>query len=376
MPELFGLSETGFKAKDLTTIKQELEAALVREVDPGLQFGPGSVAGVLTGIVANQAGQVWESLQGLYHSLQPQTASGNALDALCSLTGTFRTQADKSRVTVVLTLEPHARVPKNSRMQTIGGHNFIIRDEVVNDSPTLTNIEAECIAEEVGPIIAHADTVAKIMTPVSGWSKAVFKTMLHTGRLKETDNELRISRLTELKAKGSSTLDAVGARLRQIKTVEAVYIKESSHSFEVVIKGGQEQEIAQTIWDAKPLGVQTMGAISCLVKDGNHEMKTVSFSRPAVIELQLTAKLLVQRALNDADRNSIKNALADFAYRNFTLGSEIYPSHFYSVLLTQPLVLDVVKLTLTEKSTGKAPPSEVKSDQMATLPFNNIVIEP
>ena len=83
MPDLYGLTEYGFKAKNFLTIKEELEAALIKEVDPTLQFGPGSVAGVLTGIVANQAHQVWESLQGLYHSLQPHTASGSALDALC-----------------------------------------------------------------------------------------------------------------------------------------------------------------------------------------------------------------------------------------------------------------------------------------------------
>src|SRR5580698_4934894 len=120
MPGNFGLSETGFKAKDFLTIKNDLEADLLREVDPGLQFGTGSVAGMLTSIVANQARQVWESLHGLYHSLQPTAATGKALDELGKLTGTYRLEATKSRAKVTLTLAANAKVPKGSRIQSIG----------------------------------------------------------------------------------------------------------------------------------------------------------------------------------------------------------------------------------------------------------------
>ena len=192
MPEAFGLSETGFKPKDLTTIKKELEADLLREVDPGLQFGPGSVAGILTGIVANQARQVWESLAGLYHSLQPTAAMGKALDELCQLTGTYRAKAAKSRARVMLTLAPNTKVPRGSRLQSIGGHSFVIRDDTANDSSLTADVETECVAEIEGPLWAHANTAAKIMTPIAGWSKAVFTSMIEPGRLKETDEDLRI----------------------------------------------------------------------------------------------------------------------------------------------------------------------------------------
>ena len=375
MPGNFGLSETGFKAKDLTTIKQELEADLLREVDPGLQFGPGSVAGILTGIVANQARQVWESIHSLYHSLQPAAATGRALDELCQLTGTYRLQATKSRAKIMLTLAPNAKVPQGSRLQSIGGHNYIIRDDVSHDSSIATDVEAECVAEIAGPFIAHADTVAKIMTPVSGWSKAVFKHMIEQGRLPETDDDLRIRRIVELKAKGSSTIDAIRSRLRQLKTVEAVHIKEASHSFEVVIKGGHEHEIAQTIWEAKPLGVLTSGILSHSVTDSLGETRAIFFSRPTVIDLALYAKLTVRRTITDIELDSIKNSLADYAVKHFTMGREIYPSRFYRVLLEQPNVLDVEKLNLTDRSSGKPAPADMKPDHIASLNFNDISLD-
>jgi uncharacterized phage protein gp47/JayE len=236
MPQAFGLTDKGFKAKDFHTIKNDLEAEIRKEVDPTLHFGPGSVAGILTSIVANQARQVWEAAQGLYHSLQPNAATGNALDALCSLTGTYRGQATYSRAKMMVTLESKTTLPKDSRIQTIGGHFFTTTAEVKNDAHSKKDIEADLIAEQAGHILAHGDTIATIMTPIAGWSKAVIKHTYEMGSLDETDDELRMRRIDELKAKGSSTYDGISSRLRQVDHVEAVHIKEGVRSFEAIIK--------------------------------------------------------------------------------------------------------------------------------------------
>lgn len=375
MSKIFGLSDNGFKAKSFLNIKQELEDILRKEVDPTLHFGPGSVAGMLTGIIANQTRQVWEALQGLYHSLQPHTASGAALDALCSLTGTYRKQAQKSRVMVALTLGNNTRVPKGSRIQSIAGHNFVILADVINNSNIETTIEIEAIADEVGPIMAHKDTASKIMTPIAGWSKAVFKDMLKMGCFREEDSDLRLRRLNELSAKGCSTLDAIKARVLSLPNVEAVYIKENNRSFEAIVKGGLDDDIAQSLWDAKPLGVETVGKIAVQVKDSWGEDRDVYFSRPTIIELSLSAKVLAKNKINDYDRDIIKNAIADYALKHFTLGSKVYASQFYPVLLSQNLIKDVLQLTITEKSNNKPIPSDMKPEEMLFLPFNNIAIE-
>ena len=194
-------------------------------------------------------------------------------------------------------------------------------------------------------------------------------------RLPETDDDLRIRRIIELKAKGSSTIDAIRSRLRQLKTVEAVHVKDASHSLEVVIKGGHEHEIAQTLWDAKPLGVLTSGTVSHPVTDSLGETRTIFFSRPTVIDLALYAKLTVRRTLTDIELDSVKNSLADYAVKHFTIGHEIYPSRFYRVLLEQPQVLDVEKLILTDRSSGKPAPADMKPDHIASLNFNDIHVE-
>jgi uncharacterized phage protein gp47/JayE len=209
MSQAWGLSDAGFKPKELNLIKEELETALKNEVDPYLHFGPGSVASVLVGIIANQSRQVWEALAGLYHSLQPDSASGRALDALCSLTGTYRRKASFSKATIKLILDAQTTLHAGSRIKTIGGDFFRTTAEFSNDKAKKNEIDADFIAEEIGPKLAHDGSVAEIMTPSAGWSSAlIIKTYL-LGRYDETDEELRIRRIIELRATGSSTLDAM-----------------------------------------------------------------------------------------------------------------------------------------------------------------------
>lgn len=369
----FGLSTKGFKAKDFDVIKNELETKLRAEVDPDLHFGPDSIAGIITAIVSNQARQVWESLNGLYHSLQPETATGRALDALCSLTGTYREKAACSRSTAVFTLDAKAKVPKDSRVQSVSGHFFKVTKEVYNDANEKKEVPANLAAEETGPIVAHPNTEAKIMTPTAGWLKAAFKQTYEVGCHDETDDELRRRRFSELKAIGSSTAVGIRSRLTQLPHVESVCIKEGQHSFETIIKGGNDQEIAAAIWQCKPLGVETTGTVECTIIDSTDAPRKIRFSRPTEIPLTLNAELKVKRLLVDNELNKLKAALVDCSKAHFLLGSEVYGSRFFASILSEPLVLDVVKLEL--RASGNAAPAEIKPEQIASLAFNDIKIK-
>ncbi len=66
---------------------------------------------------------------------------------------------------------------------------------------------------------------------------------------------------------------------------------------------------------------------------------------------------------------------SNFALKNFTLGSKVYSSQFYPVLLAQDFIVDVLQLTVTEKATNKTPSQEIKPEEIIYLPFNNIAIE-
>lgn len=365
---VWGLTKVGFKAKDFDVIKNDLESDLKKEIDPQLRFGPDSVAGMITSIVAHQARQVWEAAHSLYHSLDPTSATGQALDALCALTGTHRKRASFSKAKVKVTLESNGTLAEGSRIETLGGNFFRTEKEYENESSAEAEIEAEFIAEQEGPIHAHEKTVAKIMTPTAAWKSAVIKETHEVGRFLETDEELRLRRIYELKAVGSSTRDAIQSRLIRITNVQAVHIIENEKSFEAVVQGGDEQEIAQTIWNCKPLGIFCEGKKKRMVMDSNNQSRIVRFSRPEKLDVSIYMKLKVSSTLLKDEENQIKNAIVDFSKKVFRLGAEIYLSRFYAVLLKQPKVLDVLDLKQT------TPKRAIRPYQIASLPFDAITL--
>lgn len=368
----FGLSEYGFKPKDFNTIKDELEGELKKEVDPSLHFGPGSVAGVLTAIVAHQTRQVWEAVSGLYHSLQPDSAQGAALDSLCKLTGTYRRKATFSKAKAKVSLAAKTSLPAGSRIMTISGDFFKTTKEVSNGLGKEEEYEVDLIAEEVGPRIAHQETAAKIMTPTAGWSKIRITSSEYIGHNDESDEQLRARRVRELRAAGAATLDSMRSRLLEIEGVESVFIREDVDSFEVIIKGGEEQKIANTIWELKPLGTKTAGALTCIIIDSIKQSREIRFSRPTLVPLTLHVNIKVKRLI---DAEALKLALANFACTHFKLGSEIYPSRFFASVLAFDNVLDVMSLQLRERASGSIAPSEIKEDHLASITFKDIYIE-
>jgi uncharacterized phage protein gp47/JayE len=217
----------------------------------------------------------------------------------------------------------------------------------------------------------------QIMNPVSGWVKTTFIETHKMGRLDETDNELRLKRIQGLKSNGSSTMDALGSRLQKIKGVEAFHIKEVGHSFTVIIKGGDDHEIAQAIWQSKPIGVQTEGQITVELKDFLGQPYQVKFSRPEIIPISLKANLKIAKIKDEEIstlKGALKNSLADFAANHFKMGSEVYAARFYAPILSNPLVLDVMTLSFSGKKSVLLPKT-IPSEQIASLSPDDISIE-
>jgi hypothetical protein len=79
-----------------------------------------------------------------------------------------------------------------------------------------------------------------------------------------------------------STLDGVEVlRIYENKTIanpDAFGLP--SHSFEVVIEGGDGDEIAKNIYILHPLGIETFGTEARLVRHRDDQDRIISFSRP------------------------------------------------------------------------------------------------
>ena len=167
-------------------------------------------------------------------------------------------------------------------------------------------------AEDTGSTAAPADSLTVIETPIAGWDSSINTEDALIGRDLETDQELKLRRDEELGIAGRATLEAIRAQLIAITDVIAVVTFRNisavedpdgrpPHSLDIVVQGGDEDEIAETIFETIADGIETIGTISKTVVDSQGFNQTIKFSRPTEVEIYLEVDLSVDNNLFPSD---------------------------------------------------------------------------
>lgn len=81
----YGVEPTGFSRKPLPVILAEIQAAHVTEFGPDVVQTAQSPLGQINGLMADFIGQLWELVEDVYQSYDPDQAEGTRLDTLGKL---------------------------------------------------------------------------------------------------------------------------------------------------------------------------------------------------------------------------------------------------------------------------------------------------
>lgn len=319
---------------------------------------------------------------------------------------TYQTPASNNALTASLTSVINAGAQPITAIDNMNGTITINADD--SDVPfsiavgTNLNITAQAtpvifLSQDFGPIVAPINTLTEILTPISGWISINNPKAGLTGRLIETDAELRIRRNNSLRLLGAGTVESIRARLlQQVPGVTSAFVFENrtltqepilivlnqdlvagntivvilngvtlptvtfatSHlatmnviaaliqnqpevvtatvggtanrtitmnmtsaievimipndftvsggasqatavikggrfpkSFEAVVQGGTDADVANKIWTTKPAGIQTFGNTAFTITDSQGEFQVINFSRPTPIYIWVTVAL-------------------------------------------------------------------------------------
>lgn len=278
----YGLSLDGFLSKPLTVIREELNDALRSTFGKSIDLGDKSAFGQLVGILAERYALLWELAEAIHSSQDADKASGAALEAVCTLTGTFRPPATYSLVPLVLTGTPGTPVPSGTKSSTqstdkefvtstnatitalsawAGTTTYAVGARATNAArayqctqagtsassggPTTTDeviadgagtlvwtylgegtgaIDATGVAVESGVVTAVARDIKVPVDSVPGWSSVINLADAAPGRAIATDEELRLLREEEIAQAGTSTIDAISAALIRLSNVKSVTV--------------------------------------------------------------------------------------------------------------------------------------------------------
>jgi uncharacterized phage protein gp47/JayE len=420
----FGVTAEGFVIKDLQTIRSELEVDFKSTFGDDLDVSDDSVAGQLIGNLSIKFSNIWELLQTVYNSFNPNSASSQSLDGASALVGVTRLAATPTDVVVALYGNLGTIIPINHLVsQSIAGEQFFLETAVtialtsvididysvssvldnqlytvtINGTGYTYTSDGTATANEIiaglktaidlggepvtvtdnldgtsnirstdgitafsitvdanlqvdvqaspgnyessnsGAISAPTNSIDTIVNPIAGLSSVDNIAAGATGREEETDEEFRIRRRELLTGFGSATDEAIRiALLQEVDEVtSAIVISNRTditdsegrppHSFESVVTGGDEQEIADKIWENQPSGVQPYGSITKTVVDSTGRNQTVQFSRATnvYIWVQVDYNLNTEEIFPDNGEDTIKTNIAAFGPQEFTAGKDV-----------------------------------------------------
>ena len=347
-----GVTITGFDKKTVDDIIDDVGDYQKANINAGLQSkDPTSVIGQINGSLADPVRELWDVAQATYRSMYPDSASGDALDNVCAITGVYRQPASYSTVVVTCNFSAPTVLPAGSQV-AVAGVGTVFQTNIPNGVIAGDN-DINFIPLETGPIAGPSGSLTVIVTPVSGWVSATNALDATLGSDIETDASLRARRETLLQGSGSSVS---GSILTEVNTVSGVtqssifenvsYATDANglppKSFEVVVLGGSDSSIGDAIDDKKPIGIETYGTTTSAVG----WRPDISFSRPVDVDIYSDVVVVIDPLSYPADGDDqIEAALVALGDLNLIGQDQIY-ERFQCIIFSVSGVTDITTFTM------------------------------
>ena len=344
------LTETGFKRRtfdEILTAKTEKSKELFGE---DMETNEVSLLGKYNRINAYDQALAEEQAEKIYNSIFPNTATGTSLDRLCVFAGIRRNAETKARYRVALYGTKGAIIPKGFLVGTESGINYgTIEDVTIGEDGTIT-VTVECeLGGGIGNVLVQE--ITKIVNPSADVDSVFGQTILSKGEETESDYELRKRFNEAIEGAGSCNEVAIKAALLRVPTVthSGIIVDEENGSFECFISGGYEyhKEIAETIFEKKPIGIKTAGNETQEIIDSGGNTHIIKFSHTTNSPVYVRVAIKTDTEFEgEQGKQDIKSNLETYI-DNVGIGNPIILSSLYGQIHSVIGVKEVTELQLS-----------------------------
>lgn len=238
--------------------------------------------------------------------------------------------------------------------------------------------DAESQASETGELAANAGTITEVVTPVGGWNGVVNVLDAEVGRGDMSDAELRVLRELELAQPGTSPADSIAAALLGVAGVTSatVFVNNTDatngdgmppHSVEAMVRGGDDQDIWDTLLANVAAGIATHGTEVGTSTDSQGTDHTMKFTRADEIEIYVVLTLTKDPDEYPADGDAlVKTAITEFG-ANQSTGKDAVAWSIGAQAIKVPGVLEVTSCFIgTAPAPGTSATVAISTRQLAT----------
>lgn len=355
------LSEQGYKRETYAEILEGVEQLAKENFGEDIDTSEPTILGKLLRIFAYYYARLAEENEEAYYSAFANFARGVSLDRVCELARITRNSETASAYTIQATGTANKPIPYGFLVGTEDGITFYnTQKDVVFNYNGKATFTAECTDKGVIGNVPLSEINTIINTDVNVSSiEAIEQTAIGT----KDENDYSLRRRFNLAKKGlgacneSSILASVLA-VPDVSYADIVVNESNStdsntllpaHSFKVIVRCPTTayQEVAQAIYNKKPLGIATVGDISLYVMGINNYHKRINFSIPTTISVKVTAKINVDSSLfpTATGTDEIETAIKEYI-NTLGIGNNVSRSSLYGIIHSVSGVTDVTELKM------------------------------
>lgn len=254
---------------------------------------PDSQDGQLLAIFSLALHDAYSVAEATYNAFSPSTAQGVGLSRVVKINGIARHVPTLSSVDVRVVGQVGS-VISNGVVRDEEERRWLLPPSVV--IPVSGEITVTATASEVGAWEAGAGTVSTIATPTRGWQEASNPSPSTPGAPVELDSSLRARQTISTAIPSQTILDGIVGAVAAIPGVTRYTAYENDtdvanddempgHSIAIMVDGGDDAAIAQTILLKKSPGTVTHGSTLVTVNDVFGIPHFVRFTRPTDVPI-------------------------------------------------------------------------------------------
>ena len=278
-----------------------------------------------------------------------------------------------------------ANNPNNLVFQVHEDSNLLrLQYQVTAESYLSTPFSESMTAVESIGISVPPFAVDTISNPLPGWKAVANFEQSIAGQARETDPVYRARMSRELQAQGTATVGGFREQIASLSNVSSVNIVENNtdttvgnrppHSFECYVDGGSDDEVAQAIYDYKPLGIRNVSTLpteagsskrSGTYTDVNGKVQQLVFSSTVESTIRIQIVITTDETYSSEGDNQIKSALLNYL-ANQGVGQTVFLYKLYSPVT---LVTGVITANITIAYSDE----DLSTDNVEALPYEILV---
>lgn len=331
------LTETGIVIESFDSILTKLEQGFRAIYGKNINLDADTPDGQMLGLIAQIRMDYEELAQTVYNQLDPDYATGVWLEQRVAYAGLMRRTASYSHLrSVILTGEPYTNLYAGITVSDPNKIKWVLVQDVQLDSNG--SARADFRSLELGAFSLPEHQPLIIETITLGLSQAVTSASAELGSEEETDSELRSRFFLSRNKNAVNSIEALTGKIASLADVRQVKVLENNtnlldtnqvqpHSINVVVDGGEDSQIAQTIFENKGVGVGVQGEYAYEVMASNKQRHQIRFDRARPVDIRIA---MVLARYDDFTQISKDDIIEKLTTLRFEIGEDVRLSRLYS----------------------------------------------